>query len=81
MRWRSQAYATHDEGMLFEKTTCHRPKAFADAEVFFVRNLKILRPTFAAFAHRKNWVTALSVRFRHVAQSNLHPQRMSASRQ
>ncbi len=38
MRKRSQAYATHDGGMLFEKITCHRPKAFAGAEVYFVRN-------------------------------------------
>ena len=48
MRWRSQAYATHDEGMLFEKTTRHRPKAVAGAEVYFVRNLQIRRLIFAA---------------------------------
>jgi hypothetical protein len=34
--------------MLFEKTTRHRPKAVAGAEVYFVRNLQIRRLIFAA---------------------------------
>jgi hypothetical protein len=38
------------------------------------------QPTFAAFAHRKNWVAAPSVRFLHVAQFSLRLQRTSALR-
>jgi hypothetical protein len=37
-------------------------------------------PTFAAFAHRENWVAALSVRFRQVAQFSLRAQRKSGFR-
>jgi hypothetical protein len=35
-------------------------------------------PPLAAFAHRKNWITAPSVRFHHVAQLDLWAQRMAA---
>jgi hypothetical protein len=37
-------------------------------------------PPLAAFAHRKNWVAALSVRFLQVAQFSLQAQRRSALR-
>jgi hypothetical protein len=37
-------------------------------------------PTFAAFAHRKNWVAAPSVRFLQVAQFSFRVQRTSAIR-
>ncbi|MFT5626602.1 MAG: hypothetical protein ACI8Z0_003112, partial [Lentimonas sp.] len=32
-------------------------------------------PTFAAFAHQKNWIAALSVRFLQIAQFSLQAQR------
>ena len=35
---------------------------------------------FAAFAHLKNWIVALNVRFVHVDPSSLHPQRRSGFR-
>jgi hypothetical protein len=37
-------------------------------------------PPLAAFAHRKNWIAAPSVRFHHVAQLDLRAQRMAALR-
>jgi hypothetical protein len=37
-------------------------------------------PTFAAIAHRKSWVAALSVRFLEIAQFSLRAQRRCAIR-
>ena len=37
-------------------------------------------PTFVAFAHRKNWIAALNVRFLQIAQFSLRAQRKSGFR-